>query len=223
MAFSSFTYKKIAKILASKKVYLVRSLNFRKKPHPLPVNSDYVRYATLGLCYEEIMLNNVTGNLAELGVYKGEFAKRLNFLFPDRKLYLFDTFQGFEKKDVETEVAAGFSTGEQNFSDTSVDLVLSKMVNAANCIVKKGFFPDTANGIEDRFCFVSLDADVYEPIYAGLSFFYPRLEKGGYIFVHDFNNDGYNGVRKAVVDFCFQNRIGYVPVPDSGGTVIITK
>ena len=66
----------------------------------LAYNLDFVRYTTLELCCNEIKRNKVNGNVAELGVYKGDFAKRLNQLFPDKKLYLFDTFEGFDEKDI---------------------------------------------------------------------------------------------------------------------------
>ena len=41
--------------------------------------------------------------------------------------------------------------------------------------------------------------------------------------VHDFNNLEYKGVREAVLEFCRENGISYVPIPDVAGTVIITK
>ncbi len=216
-------FKIISKALASKKIYFTKSLSFRKWPEKLPISLDYVRHATLELCYEEIMAKKIKGNVAEVGVYKGDFSKKLNQLFTDRQLYLFDTFEGFNDKDIHTEQEQNFSDGKQDFSDTSIDLVMGKMPHPENCIIKKGFFPETAEDINDRFCFVSLDTDLYEPIYQGLVFFYPKLEKGGYIFVHDFNNVGYKGARQAVTKFCTENAISYVPIPDNSGTVIITK
>ncbi len=217
-------YQPFARLLASKKIYLSKSLEFNTSfKQELAHNLDFVRYTTLELCCNEIRANNVKGNIAELGVYKGDFAKRLNQLFPGKKLYLFDTFEGFNQKDISTEKHESFSSGEQDFSDTSVELVLNKMKYRDNCIVKKGFFPDSAIGVNDKFCFVSIDADLYEPILAGLKFFYPKLEAKGYIFVHDFNNDLYKGARRAVLEFCTENNINYLPIPDSGGTAIITK
>ncbi len=218
-----FIFRKLSQALSSKKIFLTKSLTFRKKPQALPANFDYMRFATLGLCYEEIVNNKVKGSVAELGVYKGDFAWRLNFLFADRSLYLFDTFSGFDTKDMKQEVTGGFQQANQDFSDTSIDIVLSKMANPKNCILKKGYFPDTTIGIDDTFCFVSIDADLHNPILAGLNYFYPRLEKGGYLFIHDFNNDMYKGAKEAVLRFCTDQNIGYVPIPDSGGTVIITK
>ncbi|MGI4834554.1 MAG: TylF/MycF/NovP-related O-methyltransferase [Janthinobacterium lividum] len=223
MSISRAVFQKLARFLAAKGLYLSKSLTYKRAPAPLPINLDYVRYATLGLCAQELAARQVPGNVAELGVYQGDFAKRLNYLFPDRKLYLFDTFAGFAHQDVSTEKASGFSTGAQSFADTSVELVLRKMPHPQQCVIKKGFFPATAADVDDTFCFVSLDADLYDPILEGLRFFYPRLSPGGYLFVHDFNNDEYKGARQAVVEFCRAEGIGFTPLPDSGGTVVLSK
>ncbi len=77
--------------------------------------------------------------------------------------------------------------------------------------------------MNNTFRLVSLDADLYEPIYNGLKFFYPKLASGGYILIHDFNSDGYKGVREAVSKFCKEENIGYVPISDKCGTVILSK
>jgi len=39
-------------------------------------------------------------------------------------------------------------------------LVLNKMKYPENVIFKKGWFPDTAKELEDRFTFVNLDMDI---------------------------------------------------------------
>lgn len=184
---------------------------------------DYIRLSTLELISYQIKEQQLQGNVAELGVYKGKFARYINQYFPDRKLYLFDTFEGFDKRDIKREQQKNYSTGKQNFSQTSVKEVLRRMKFPAQCIPVKGYFPESAKNISDQFVFVSLDTDLYEPIYAGLQFFFARLVKGGYIFVHDYNNDGYKGVKNAVNTFCNEMSIGYTPIPDSGGTVVISK
>jgi O-methyltransferase len=191
---------------------------------------DLIRHAALCLCAEEIKRRRVPGNVAELGVYRGVFAAKINARFPDRSLYLFDTFEGFAQK----EHAAAQSRGDlqsgaiTNFEDTSVDLVLRKMPYPKQCIIKKGFFPDTAAGMDDeKFSFVSLDTDLYEPILNGLRWFYPRLEEGGYILIHDYNNSLYKGVKKAVLHFIDESRmergIKYLPIPDACGSIVICK
>ena len=84
-------------------------------------------------------------------------------------------------------------------------MVLNKLPNPDMCIIKKGYFPDTVNGIDDEFCFVNLDFDLYKPILAGLEYFYPRMVKGGVILIDDFYASGYKGAKKAVYDFINKN------------------
>jgi O-methyltransferase len=108
--------------------------------------NDYIRASSLELIANEIYDKNIEGVVAELGVYRGDFAKIINVAFPDRKLYLFDTFEGFDELDVEAELRNNYSRGDQDFSETSIELVLSKMKYKDNCIVKKGHFPETAMG-----------------------------------------------------------------------------
>ena len=184
--------------------------------------SDFVRISSLELVANEINANNISGNVAELGVFRGDFAKLINIAFPNRKLYLFDTFEGFNEKDVRIENSKKSNVGY--LSETSVELVLNNMKYRDNCIVKKGYFPQTTEGLEDTFAFVSIDTDLYEPIYNGLCYFYPRLSRGGYIFIHDFN-DGiiWTKAKEAVRRYCSENNIAYFPLSDNYGSAIIIK
>ena len=200
------------------------SLNYLGRKRSIDRNyMDYIRLSTLELAADEINLAKIEGSVAELGVYKGKFARYINQYFPDRKLYLFDTFKGFNESDVKAEQANTYSSGKQDFSNTSIEKVLSVMPFPKQCIIKEGFFPATASGLEDEFVFVSIDADLFDPIYNGLVYFYPRLKKGGYIFVHDYNNDNYKGAKQAVKKFCSENNISFLPLPDSGGSAILSK
>ena len=211
-------------LLKKKNIFIGGSLAYLERERNIDKNYfDYIRLATLELVSQEINKKNLKGNIAELGVYKGKFARYINQYFPDRLLYLFDTFEGFDKRDVISETQKEFSTGDQDFSDTSVDAVLKLMPFPQKCKPIKGFFPESAKELDDHFVFVSLDADLYEPIYNGLKFFYPKLIAGGYIFIHDFNNDSYKGSRKAVEQFCGEQKINFLPLPDLGGSAIIIK
>lgn len=184
---------------------------------------DFVRYSSLELIAHEIKEKKLVGSVAELWVYQWDFAAKINELFPDRDFYLFDTFQWFSHKDTHIEQQESYSTGKQDFSCTSVDLVLQKMKHPAQCVIKQWYFPDTTEGVADSFVFVSLDPDLYKPIYDGLCFFYPRLVKWWYIFIHDYNNSGYKWAKKAVHQFCDEHNISFFPLSDNWGTAVIGK
>lgn len=195
---------------------------------------DYVRYRSLELVAEQINLSQVQGNVAEAGVALGDFAWLINACFPDRKLYLYDTFEGFDNRDVELEMNSDYTTEKwfkknkyfrnEHIKD-KISVVKSKMKIPENCIFRKGYFPDTAETEKDEtFAFVSIDMDLYKPISSAIDFFYPRLNHGGYIFIHDYNNLEFLGIKKAINEA--ESKFGNIckfPLPDSGGTLVITK
>lgn len=188
------------------------------------VGEDFVRRQAMRLAAEWIATRKIDGCIAELGVYQGEQAALLNALFPDRPIYLFDTFQGFSSQDISTEANQGYSGAALgDFQDTSVERVLARLPHREQAVVHAGFFPDSLDGLEQSFAFVSLDVDLFEPTLAGLEYFYPRLSPGGFIFIHDYNNRRYSGVRHAVDSFLKNGHVAALPLPDFAGSLVITK
>lgn len=188
--------------------------------------SDYVRIKSFELAVKEIRKRNIKGAVAEVGVFRGEFAQYINYAFPDRKCYLFDTFEGFNTEEAVKEMQDGNCTNAfiQAYKQTNIKNVLQKMKYSDKVIIRQGFFPQSADNLEDIFVFVSLDVDFEDSIFEGLCYFYPRLSGGGYIFVHDYNSS-LCGVEKAVDKF--EKKMGkYIckmPLCDANGTLVITK
>lgn len=183
-----------------------------------------VRLATLRLIAQEIRENQIPGEMAELGVFRGAFSAVMNELFPEKELHLFDTFEGFVEKDLEIEEQFGTKgMGHKDFSDTSQALVLSKMPHPEKVIMHPGYFPDTFPEKMPSLSLVSLDPDLYEPVYQGLRHFYPLLSHGGMILVHDYNSMQFPGVKKAVKRFAREQRCCLVPLMDMHGTAVIIK
>ena len=181
------------------------------------LGNDYVRLATLELLCRR--LADVPGAAAELGVYRGFFARCINQLFPERKLYLFDSFEGFGE---EAQASESFQAAHRN---TAIEKVLAIMPYPEKVIVKPGFFPDSLDGLEEQFCLVSLDVDFYQTTLDGLRYFWPRLEKGGYLLLHDWGSPKLPGVRQALTAYERElgQRILSVPLCDVGGTNVLCK
>lgn len=160
-------------------------------------NTDYCRRGTFKLAAKEIKENNVEGAVAELGVYQGDFSKYINAEFADRKLYLFDTFKGFDNDQTRKNISSGFSSDydikNSDFSNTSIELVMNKMKYPEQIVIRQGLFPATVPEEEVKYAFVSIDCDLYEPILDGIRYFYPHMSEGGYIFIHDYNNPKFAG------------------------------
>lgn len=186
---------------------------------------DNTRRDMLILLLRTIAEKIIIGDIAELGVYKGYTAKLIHYYIPERKLHLFDTFEGFTERSVIAEKEkTNLSISESHFADTSLDSVKEYIAQKNNNVLYyKGYFPESIpeNFNQLMFAFVHLDADLYKPILEGLKYFYPRMSIRGLVVVHDYN--AWPGVRKAVDEFFFDKKELPVPMPDKSGSVLIVK
>lgn len=185
-----------------------------------------LRGATFRRFAERVDERNVAGALAELGTYRGDFAWQMNERFPSRTLYLFDTFTGFDARDVSVEQrVSATSARSRDFSGTSAEDVLARMPYDRSVVIRKGYFPETTEGLGDeRFALVSIDVDLYAPTLAGLEFFWPRMSPGGAILLHDYNSLQFDGVRKAVHAFEAEHGpLPLLPLSDLHGTAVILR
>ena len=166
---------------------------------------------------------NISGACAEVGVFRGESAKKINHYFHDRKLHLYDTFEGFSEMDIEIENQFGSRhVKEGQFGDTSLQIVMEHMETPENVIIHKGYFPDTAAGLEDKFCFVRIDLDLYAPTKSALDIFTPLMSGGGVILVHDYFGSQYPGIKKVVNEFLSKNpNLCKMPIGDAMSIAIM--
>lgn len=174
-----------------------------------------------------IRQNSIEGNVAECGVFRGDSAKFINRSFFDRTLYLCDTFEGFDKSDLWYEKEMdneGFKrsrfANQSYFLDTCIAFVMCKMTYPENIVVKKGYFPESMQEIEDKFCFVNLDMDLHIPMLNGLRFFWDKMVENGCILLHDYFSDIFTGVKQAVDTFEQERNINIIKTPIGDGCSI---
>lgn len=204
----------------------IRELGFKGEIiFPNALNIFDARAGMMRLLAEQIKERQIPGDIAEVGVYRGDFAALLNEAFPERKLHLFDTFKGFPVEDIKIEIDMSFSRANVgDFSETNQNSVYHIMPHLDNIVLHKGYFPDTFSPCKDTiFSLVSLDADLFAPTQAALPLFWERLSKGGVIMIHDYNSTQFRGVKKAVDDFCQKENIYPIPICDLHGSVLLVK
>ena len=101
---------------------------------------DWVRLKTLETISRELI--DVPGAMAELGVFRGEFAAAMNALLPERRLYLFDTFAGFDPAEAAPE---GLAAAHEN---ASAEAVLQRLPYAERAIVRRARLARRGSGGE---------------------------------------------------------------------------
>lgn len=183
---------------------------------------DTSRFFTFHLIYDQLKKENISGDIAELGVYKGntayilgKYAKAIG-----RTTYLFDTFEGFDPKDIKG-IDSSISL---QFSDTSLKAV-QNFVGEENVVYVKGYFPESASQIPDdlKFCMVHIDCDLYSPMMSALNYFYPRMTEGGFIVLHDYSSLHWDGAENAADEFFSDKQECLIPLADYAGSAIVRK
>jgi len=162
-------------------------------------------YTLLHFLKESLSLE---GDVMECGVWRGGSAKLIfetvTKYREDKKVYLFDSFEGMRKTDVEFD---RHKTGD--FRDTSLDYVKNYVFNSVFDSEKskmisfhKGWIPESFQGLDNlKLCFAHIDLDLYKSILDTLNFVYPKLSSGGVIVFDDYGFASCPGARKAVDDF----------------------
>lgn len=215
----------------------VREEQLRQQARSLGYTGKLIGLSELSQCFDirsavlfrlagRLKKTAVPGAVAELGVYRGDLAWKLNALFPDRPLYLFDTFEGFDSRDMKEERAGSYSRAkERDFSDTSAEAVLARLPYPEQAVIREGYFPGTADGLlDEQYALVSLDADLFAPILAGLEYFYPRLSPGGMILLHDYGSERFKGAGQAVETYeAAHGRLSLLPLCDLHGSAVIVR
>lgn len=162
-------------------------------------------------------VSQLQGDIAEVGVYKGGSAKILCELKANKKIYLFDTFEGLPGKVIKKEDLV-----KQNWlNDVILDEVKANLKKYPKVYFYKGIFPETSKPVKDkRFSLVHLDADIYQATLEGLKFFWPRMVKGGRIICHDYNQEDCPGVKRAVCKYFKNNPERIIEIADRQCMVI---
>lgn len=144
---------------------------------------------------------SVSGDMAEVGVYKGGTARLLGLVAQkkgsNKEISIFDTFSGMPVTDPTKDMHR-----EGDFSDVVLAQVKTLLADLPNVKIYPGFFPESAGAIEQKtFSFVHVDVDIYQSVLDCCKFFYPRLRSGGVMVFDDYGFRSCPGAKMAVDEF----------------------
>lgn len=162
---------------------------------------------------EAVIQNNVAGDVVELGCYEGTSAlfeqRMLQALAPEKKLWLYDSFEGLPEKTAEDASVLGeaFKGGELRASKARLQKNFVKAGLRLPEVKKAWFYELDPHDLPQQVCFAFLDGDFYESIADSIKLVWPRLAKGGTIIVDDYENPKLPGAKKAVDEFAAMHKL----------------
>ena len=163
-----------------------------------------------------IIANNIEGDLAECGVWKGGSAMLMAYTLQqsgitDRKLYLYDTFEGMTKPGEKDGAFEKMEWERQQVNDQRNNWCLSPIEEVKdnlaqtgypeeNIIWIKGKVEDTIPGrLPSKIALLRLDTDWYVSTKHELQHLFPLLEKKGVLIIDDYG--AWQGARKATDEY----------------------
>ncbi len=179
----------------------------------------------------------IPGDFVECGVWKGGTAMIAARAFlrcggSDRKLYLYDTYEGMPeifKHDGGLgagpfELAMNLTTwlrgGHAGVLYAPLEEVQRNMQSTGypeeNIRFVKGMVEHTIPGqVPDQISFLHLDSDLYQSTYHELAHLYPRLAKGGVLIIDDYGS--WKGSKMATDQYFEESKISMLLTPVVSG------
>ncbi len=169
------------------------------------------RLDNLRFCIEDVLKNEVPGDLIETGVWRGGATIFMRSILKahgveDRRVWVADSFEGFPPPDAEK-----YPQDEGDRSHTVNPNIIPSLDRVKDNFERyglldgqvrflKGWFRDTLPEAPlEELAVVRLDGDMYESTMDALVNLYPKLSIGGYLIVDDYGC--FPACRQAVHDY----------------------
>jgi O-methyltransferase len=174
------------------------------------------RLDNLQFCIDEVLANEIPGDLIETGVWRGGAAIFMRAVLKandenQRLVWAADSFTGLPNPDTNKYPADAESRfHEFEFLAVSLERVQANFAkyDLLDEQVKflKGWFKDTLPGAAIKeLAVIRLDGDMYESTIDALRYLYPKLSSGGYLIVDDYGC--VSSCRQAVDDYRLTHNI----------------
>lgn len=201
----------------------LREIHKKVKPYTM---TSPERVFALCRAVKYIHENNIEGDIAECGVWKGGSMMAVAETLlksgdTSRNLYLFDTFEGMTPptdKDVDiTGVTAerlleksDIMKDDSVWCCASLEMVRSALNSVGYPVKKmhfvKGMVEQTIPlSAPDKIALLRLDTDWYESTRHEMEHLFPRLVKGGVLIIDDYGH--WQGAKKAVDEYFEKNNV----------------
>lgn len=181
-----------------------------------------------------LQVQKLEGAIAECGCWKGLSSYMLCHLlrrhragFRGAGYQIFDSFEGLSvpvdaDMVMNPKLQSADATRPAGSYAAAYYEVRASLAEFPEIEYHKGWLPQSLEGLpEQRYRFVHVDVDLYEPSKGCLEYFYPRLVPNGMIVSDDYGSLYWPGAKKAIDDFCAEHQVPLLTV--STGQAILWK
>lgn len=164
----------------------------------------------------------LNGDFVECGVNKGFLSAAImdyiNFnAFPDKKFYLFDTFEGVPRERVPNGEKAAFWT---KYNDC-YDFVVESFSSYQNVEIVRGIIPDSLSLVDiERVAYISIDMNYSVPERAALEHFWPKMVTSGLVLLDDYGFPGHEAQKQSADEFAESVGVKVLTLPTGQGLII---
>jgi O-methyltransferase len=160
-------------------------------PHGITM-IGYKRLCNIELLVNDVIENKIEGHLIETGVWRGGaviyMKYLLNKLGSNKKVFVADSFKGLPKPELPQD--EGDKHHEVSFLRVTEQEVRNNFKEYGlldkRVIFIKGWFKHTLHRLNETFCIIRLDGDMYESTMDALNALYPKLNTRGYVVIDDY-------------------------------------
>lgn len=169
----------------------------------------------LWVATRHVVARDLAGDFVECGVWRGGSAMVVACTLlaseeSERRLFLYDTFEGMpEASEADTtyfgssagQVRTSVATPDGDWNLASIEEVRANLLSTGfpedRLVLVKGKVEESIPGtVPERIALLRLDTDFYESTYHELEHLFPRLSSGGILIVDDY--DFWQGAQRAV-------------------------
>jgi hypothetical protein len=168
------------------------------------------------------------GDFVELGTFRARFAAcivdALDFGTLDRKMYLYDTFDGLPDDAVlESQLPASFYVDlRKHYSEPGIyESVCARFANTPNVTITRGKLPDTLRETcPERIAWLHVDLNSAVHEIASLEYLWDRIVVGGHIILDDYGFCAFPTQTAAHRAFFKSRDLAIAELPTGQGLVI---
>ncbi len=167
------------------------------------------RLADVRSCTEQVLADDVPGDLVETGVWRGGVTILMRGILeawadPHRRVWVADSFQGLPAPNGAYPADEGHDLSHVATLAVTADEVRANFARYGllddRVRFLEGWFADTLPTAPiDEIAVLRLDGDLYQSTIDALEALYPKVSVGGYVIVDDYG--GWEPCRKAVDDY----------------------